>query len=120
MTDTPDTPDPSPNPTPEDKPKRVRGDALKRFRKAAKRTVRDNSGEIAKKLLDQTLKGDMPSAKMLVSLIGKPVRRRPKKEPEPKPVRSLALDLASDPPCPPQDDDWARLDDDRDPDNPPS
>lgn len=106
MTDKPERSNPAQGPTQEDKPKRARGDALRRLRKAAKRTVRDNSAQIAKKLLDNTLEGDMPSAKMLVSLIGKPVRKKAKKEPEPKPFHSLALDLASDPQVSPEDDEW--------------
>jgi len=90
------TPDPNQNPTPEEKPKRVRGDALKRLRRAAKRNVRDNSAQIAQALLDHTLKGDLPSARMLVSLIDKP-KPKGKKIPKSRRGRSLALDLASDP-----------------------
>jgi hypothetical protein len=111
MKKTPDTPDPNPNPQ-----KRVRGDALKRLRKAAKRNVRDNSARIAKALLDHTLKGDLPSAKMLVSLIDKP-KPKGKKIPKSRRGYSLALDLASDPECPPEEWDKDFADD---PDKPPS
>lgn len=108
MTDKPETdnPEEKPQEDTQDKPKRVRGEALRRLRKAAKRQVRDNSAVIAKKLLDLTLEGDMPSAKMLVSLIGKPQTKR-KKPPKSKRGYSLALDLASDPPYdgPDEDDD---------------
>ena len=109
MTDKPETDNPEEGPPdkPQERPKRVRGDALKRLRKAAKRTVRDNSAQIAKKLLDNTLEGDMPSAKMLVSLIGKP-QPKGKKPAKSRRGYSLALDLASDPPVRPEEDEWSK------------
>jgi hypothetical protein len=100
MTDSPETPNPppdtpSPDAPPEPKPpRRNRGDALKRLRKSAKRKVRDNSGQIAQKLLDLTLAGDMPSAKMLVSLIGKPSAKPAKKNSRPGRVgKTVAMNL---------------------------
>jgi hypothetical protein len=71
----------------------ARGDALKRLRKAAKRQVRDKSSEIVQKLLDLTLEGDLPSAKMLVSLIGDPS----KKKRESRRGEEIAIRLAAEP-----------------------
>jgi hypothetical protein len=99
MTDQPETP--GPNPPPEKTPKRSRGDAMKKLRKAAQRHVRDNSAKIAQALLDRTLEGNMPSAKMLVSLIGKKTKV---KEPESKRGETVAINLAAEPQCPPEDD----------------
>jgi hypothetical protein len=74
-----------------------------RPRKAAKRHVRDNSAKIAKALLNRSLEGDMPSAKMLASLVGKPAVRKPKKSTRGHSL-ALDLDLASGPQYPPEED----------------
>jgi hypothetical protein len=84
MTDSPE----SPIPLPIKLPKRVRGDALDRLSKAARRRVRDNSDGIAKKLVELILEGDVSSAKMVLSLIGTPIRKPAAKRPQPGAGRS--------------------------------
>ena len=55
--------------TAEPKPKRLRGPALERLRKATAQAVRENSAQIAKALLDHTLEGNMSCAKVLLALL---------------------------------------------------
>jgi hypothetical protein len=76
--------------------KRVRGNARERLRKAIDRQVRDNSEEIARALVDQTLQGSLPSARLLVSLLG---RKKPRSKPlQSKSTRSAPLARAAEPP----------------------
>lgn len=75
---------PNPPVQPEDsigepKPKRLRGPALKRLRKATANTVRENSAEIAKSLLNHTLEGDMSCAKILLALLEEKPDETPKR-----------------------------------------
>src|SRR5438876_767009 len=69
MSETPNPPTQPEDSKGEPKPKRLRGPALKRLRKATAQTVRENSAQIAKSLLDHTLEGDMSCAKVLLALL---------------------------------------------------
>jgi hypothetical protein len=76
--------------------KRVRGNARERLRKAIDRQVRNNSDEIARALIDQTLQGSLPSARLLVSLLGK---KKPRRKPQQsQSSRNATLALAAEPP----------------------
>ncbi len=55
-------------PTPP-KQKRVRGPAIRRLRKASAHTISENCDEIAKALLEHTLKGNVNCAKLLLTLL---------------------------------------------------
>jgi len=75
MTDKTETQDPATETT-SPKPKRVRGDAVKRLYKATARIVRDNCDKIAQTLLDCALSGDVSAAKLLVAFIEKEKSRK--------------------------------------------
>src|SRR5581483_10547424 len=84
-----------------DHPKRIRGDVSKRLQRAARRVVAEHSDDIANALLDHTLEGNSPCAKLLLSLLHPPAKpaksaRDPKPD-APKPLRSLAEEWASEP-----------------------
>jgi hypothetical protein len=83
-------------------------DAFKQLRRAVKKKVREQSAKIAESLVKSTLEGNSSSARIMVSLVEKKKKKKNSEPEENKPVHSLALDLASDPQCPPEDDDWAR------------
>jgi hypothetical protein len=87
--------------------RRGKADPLKKLRKAAIQTIREKGEQIAKKLLELTLEGDITCAKFLVALIenAPPTPQRIKK------FRSLAAEWAAEP-------EW--VDPLNDPDNPPS
>ncbi len=86
--------------------RRGKADPLKKLRKAAIQTIRDKSEQIARKLLELTLEGDITCAKFLVALIenAPPTPERIEK------FRSLAAEYAAEP-------EW--VDPLDDPDNPP-
>ena len=86
--------------------RRGKADPLKNLRKAALKTIREKGEQIADKLLELTLQGDITSAKFLVALIenAPPTQQRARK------FRSLASELAAEP-------EW--VDPLNDPDNPP-
>jgi hypothetical protein len=88
----------------------VGANALKQLRRAVRKKVREQSTEIADSLVTSALAGNSSSARIMVSLVEKKKKKDKSKAIEGKPLRSLALDLASDPECPPEDDDWARED----------
>jgi hypothetical protein len=73
-------------------PKRDRSDPIKRLSRAASLIVRTNCCEIAQALLDHTLKGDVQSAKLLLSLCIRPAPQKRKKK-----KRSLATEWANEP-----------------------
>ena len=86
--------------------RRGEADPLKKLRKAALKTIREKGEQIAKKLLELTLEGDMTCAKFLVALIenAPPAHQRTRK------FRSLAAQWAAEP-------EW--VDPLNEPDNPP-
>ena len=86
--------------------RRGEADPLKKLRKAALKTIREKGEQIADKLLELTLKGDITCAKFLVALIenAPPPTQRTRK------FQSLAAQWAAEP-------EW--VDPLNDPDNPP-
>jgi hypothetical protein len=91
--DNPDNSSPTDGPASQPtKPKRIRGNAIQRLRKASARTLRDNSSRIANALLERALVGDVSSAKLLVTFVEKPKARKVKKK-----RRNLAAELAAQP-----------------------
>lgn len=84
----------------EDAPK----NAFKQLRRAVRKKVREQSAELAESLVNSALEGNSSSARIMVSLVEKK-KKKHKSEDNGKPLESLALDLASDPQCPPEDDD---------------
>lgn len=81
-------------------------DAFKKLRRAVRAKVRKQSEKIAESLVNSALKGNSSSTRIMVSLVEK--KTKDKSRPKGKRGHSLALDLASDPQLPPEDDDWAR------------
>lgn len=73
------------------KKKRSRGDAITRLCKAISRNMRDNSDDLAEKLFDRALEGDVNCTKLLIALI----ERLPK--PKSRKVDRLLLELAKEP-----------------------
>jgi hypothetical protein len=97
----------SPGESPADEPNQESAQqetAFKKLRRAVGKEVSNRSAKIAKSLVDHTIKGNSNSARIVVGLVDK--RRRSKSEMNklkeaalnPKPGRSVAIDLASDPP----------------------
>jgi hypothetical protein len=86
--------------------RRGKADPLKKLRKAALKTIREKGEQIAEKLLELTLGGDITCAKFLVALIenAPPPTQRTRK------FQSLAAQWAAEP-------QW--VDPLNDPDNPP-
>src|ERR1017187_7294958 len=73
--------------------RRGKADPLKKLRKAALKTIREKGEQIADKLLELTLEGDITCAKFLVTLIenAPPAPQRTRK------LRSLAAQGAAEP-----------------------
>jgi len=82
------------------------GNAFKKLRRAVRAKVRKESEKIAESLINSALEGNSSSARIMVSLVEK--KKKDKSKLKGKRGHSLALDLASDPQLPPEDDDWAR------------
>jgi hypothetical protein len=90
-------------PSTEKRPKKpAKEDAFKQLRRAVGKEVREQSGEIAKSLVQSTLKGNSNNARLVVSLVDK--RKKKKIEAESKRGEELAIDLGAQPQSPPEDD----------------
>jgi hypothetical protein len=81
--------------------------AFKQLRHAVRKKVREQSAKIANSLVNSALKGNSSSTRIMVSLVEKK-KKKNKSKVKGKRGHSLALDLASDPQVPPEDDRWAR------------
>ncbi|MGB6689323.1 MAG: hypothetical protein WBE76_15935 [Terracidiphilus sp.] len=79
-------------------------DAFKQLRQAVGKEVREQSTEIAQSLVKSTLAGNSNNARLVVSLVDK--RKKKKIEVESKLGKSVAMDLAAMPQCPPEDDEF--------------
>ena len=84
-------------------PKRVRGNAIRKLRKASARFMLEKGEEIAKVLLDRALQGDLSCAKFLISMTEKQIPGRLKeRKPPVDPGPSLAHRLELEPQWPPE------------------
>jgi hypothetical protein len=89
-------------PSTQKRPKKpAKEDAFKQLRRAVGKEVREKSGEIAKSLVQSTLEGNSNNARLVVSLVDK--RKKKKIEAESKRGEEMAIDLASQPQSPPED-----------------
>ena len=87
--------------------RRGKADPLKKLRKAALKTIREKGEQIANKLLELTLKGDITCAKFLIAVI----ENAPPPTQRTRNFQSLAAQWAAEP-------EW--VDPLNDPDSPPS
>jgi hypothetical protein len=93
------------DPLTQPRPKKpAKQDAFKQLRQAVGKEVREQSTKIAQSLVKSTLEGNSNNARLVVSLVDK--RKKKKIEVKSKRGESVALNLAAEPQCPPEDDEF--------------
>jgi len=93
------------DPLTQERPKKpAKQDAFKQLRQAVGKEVREKSSQIAKSLVQSTLDGNSNNARLVVSLVDK--RKKKKIEVESKRGENMAMNLAAEPQCPPEDDEF--------------